>query len=651
MIKKILLLIFCFFVMIQNAFASDVFKITSVNLDTSNFMLFLSSPDYSSESAFKTIKLVKLANPSRVYFDINSGDVKQIKINQFSKNPNKVRIVLFLKEGFDYRKINFLRVNNNLIIRLKNVLPKSNYFSEIYRDQGYMSGDFAENTKFSTTDFEAKSPQTTAQQNDVLQQIQYAFSASPDKIESSAIKRIDNFGTKELKLLSGAFINDVEQNSNGFLLKSTGQLCVQKPVYGTNKVTFDLPNATLDKGFENKTFTIGKEETVSVQKYTVNKVRVTISSPNAEKFLPIFSADAQSILFVNPNTVSVNSFFTRTTSANAYFYKPIDKKTDEFIISFNSPIVQAFKRSKDEFNIYLYNAQINNKSDFKNAIKNTPLSGMTLDELSDGGYVLTAKIGDGGSAESFLGADGKSIKLILTGAGTNTEKHKSISVKKVEQTPPKPQKLIRKVYFNSEYKAKEPIKELKPLPSIPIISNHSGKKVVVLDAGHGGSDYGAIRAGINEKDINLDVTKRVEAILKSKGVIVYMTRDNDIFVSLQQRCVITAAKNPDIFVSIHVNSCTSENATGLETHYYHEGSIPLAKTVHSSLVSTVKSPDRGLLKNRFYVINHTSIPSILVEIGFISSPKERAELVGEYRKNQTAQAIAEGIIKYLNENK
>src|SRR5574344_97269 len=97
MIKKILLLIFCFFTLIQGVWAKDIFKITSVNLDTSNFMLYLSSPDNTNEPAFKAIKLVKLANPSRVFFDIesaqlvaepqnwyiNSGDIKQIKINQF----------------------------------------------------------------------------------------------------------------------------------------------------------------------------------------------------------------------------------------------------------------------------------------------------------------------------------------------------------------------------------------------------------------------------------------------------------------------------------------------------------------------------------------------------------------------------------------
>jgi len=131
-------------------------------------------------------------------------------------------------------------------------------------------------------------------------------------------------------------------------------------------------------------------------------------------------------------------------------------------------------------------------------------------------------------------------------------------------------------------------------------------------------------------------------------VVVDMTRDSDIFVSLQDRTTITAKKSPDIFVSIHVNSSVRPEITGIETHYYHQESLELAQTVHPCMVSNIKSKDRGLFKSKFYVINHTDVPAILVEIGFISNNAERAELVSEARKQATAKAIAEGILKYLN---
>lgn len=172
-----------------------------------------------------------------------------------------------------------------------------------------------------------------------------------------------------------------------------------------------------------------------------------------------------------------------------------------------------------------------------------------------------------------------------------------------------------------------------------------------MDAGHGGTDCGAIGGGIQEKDITLDIAKRVEKLLKQKGYDVKMTRSDDTFVSLQDRVEISEDYNPDIFVSIHVNSSVRPEITGVETHYYHQESISLAQTVHSALASAIQTVNRGLFKSKFYVINHTTSPAILIEIGFISNADERNQLVGETRKQATAKAIADGIQKYLQQHK
>ena len=194
---------------------------------------------------------------------------------------------------------------------------------------------------------------------------------------------------------------------------------------------------------------------------------------------------------------------------------------------------------------------------------------------------------------------------------------------------------------------KSQLQEIKPT-ILPRRSKTKNK--VVLDAGHGGSDYGAIREGINEKDINLDVTQRVEALLKSKGYKVALTRKDDTFVSLEDRVSISESEEPEIFVSIHVNSAVSTDPNGIETHYYHDYSKDLAETVHKHMIKEVGAKDRGLFKSKFYVINHTTDPAILVEIGFLSNENERNELLTDKRKQQTAKAIAEGIIEYLKEN-
>ena len=91
---------------------------------------------------------------------------------------------------------------------------------------------------------------------------------------------------------------------------------------------------------------------------------------------------------------------------------------------------------------------------------------------------------------------------------------------------------------------------------------------------------------------------------------------------------------------------------GIETHWYHDHSKPLAEVVHKHMVKQIPSAkDRGLFKSKFYVINHTTAPAVLCEIGFLSNQEERNELITDSRKQRTARAIAEGIIEYLKGRK
>ena len=100
-------------------------------------------------------------------------------------------------------------------------------------------------------------------------------------------------------------------------------------------------------------------------------------------------------------------------------------------------------------------------------------------------------------------------------------------------------------------------------------------------------------------------------------------------------------------MSIHVNSSVSPEGHGIETHYYTPASYDFAQIVHKQLANSIDAKDRGLFKSKFYVINNDIAPSILVETGFISNPEERASLLTDKRKQKTAEAIAEGIIKYI----
>lgn len=175
----------------------------------------------------------------------------------------------------------------------------------------------------------------------------------------------------------------------------------------------------------------------------------------------------------------------------------------------------------------------------------------------------------------------------------------------------------------------------------------SGLKVV-LDAGHGGYDAGAIHSGIQEKDVTLAISKLLEASLASSQIKIVQTRKDDRFVSLEERVNITRNAKPDLFVSIHCNAMQStDSIKGIESYYFTPQSIDLANTLHKKLVSKTKAPNRYVRKARFVVIRETAIPSVLMEVGFLSNPTEREKLTSSEYQKVVAKALAAGITDYL----
>ena len=145
--------------------------------------------------------------------------------------------------------------------------------------------------------------------------------------------------------------------------------------------------------------------------------------------------------------------------------------------------------------------------------------------------------------------------------------------------------------------------------------------------------------------------KNQEKLMK-KNVYVYMTRTKDETLSLEDRVNYSNEINPDIFVSIHANSTVNADSYGLETHYFKDNSYKLAQIVHNDFASYKnlkkwETIDRGVIKSRFYVINHTEAPAILIEMGFISNSDERAKLTKKGRKEDIAESITDGILEYL----
>lgn len=173
---------------------------------------------------------------------------------------------------------------------------------------------------------------------------------------------------------------------------------------------------------------------------------------------------------------------------------------------------------------------------------------------------------------------------------------------------------------------------------------------IVLDAGHGGTDTGAQRGSVQEKELTLSIARATQKVLQSRGIKVIMTRDSDTFISLQDRVNITNSVNPDMFLSVHINAMESTNTIyGIETYYQNAVSQALASSIHESLTADLEAPDRRIRKARFVVINRTEVPAVLAEVGFISNKAERDKLVSADYQEKIANALAKGAILFLNQ--
>lgn len=172
---------------------------------------------------------------------------------------------------------------------------------------------------------------------------------------------------------------------------------------------------------------------------------------------------------------------------------------------------------------------------------------------------------------------------------------------------------------------------------------------VVLDAGHGGKDPGAIGLrGIREKDVVLSITQAVARELEQQGIGVEMIRERDVFVSLQGRVQRADAVNGTIFVSIHANSIGMgrPGVNGVETYYYQSGRS-LAQIIHRNIMRRLNVRDRGVRRARFYVLRKSSMPSTLIEVGFVTGSQDSRNLASPRFRQQMAEAIAAGIVEYL----
>ncbi|RCW41829.1 MULTISPECIES: N-acetylmuramoyl-L-alanine amidase family protein [unclassified Halanaerobium] len=182
--------------------------------------------------------------------------------------------------------------------------------------------------------------------------------------------------------------------------------------------------------------------------------------------------------------------------------------------------------------------------------------------------------------------------------------------------------------------------------------NPTRKDRIVVDAGHGGFDPGAIgKSGLEEKEVNLAIALHLAQMLRDSGQDVILTRDGDEFISLKQRVSKANKSGAALFVSIHANSFNDPQSSGTETYYSRaksEKSRKLAEYLQQELETGMDLLGRGVKEENLYVIKYTQMPAVLVETAFLSNPHEESLLSEDMFRKKAARAIYRGIIKYMN---
>lgn len=642
--KFFIILVLLITALFNNVFAAELYKIKPVNFDISNSVIFVPTKTQANNNITNSIKYYKIEDSNGVILEISSatltsqpqnlffseGNLKEFQIVQ--NTPNTVRITMYFKEKFNTSNIKIGNINNNILITVKPLQPYNmNYYINTYRENETNSKDYKEEVIVTTRVIEKQETPIvnySSNNKNTMNEINQAFlNSNYQKGEVYGNYQVTDVSADN-NLRSKYHLNTITLKDNLFTISGVGTVSIEKPFMLEKplRMIFDIPNSTINKNLHNKEFTLANGDKIKSAQFNSNTTRLVVTSANAAQYIPVYSTDSQSLILTAPQNLMTNHLPDYKTNIVKTTYQKSGKE-DNLIFEFDKPLTYSIKRTSENLYIYILNAEKYNDSNFQNAIKSSPYS-KSIMHLMKTGMRLTIPVAGKENLNTYISPDGKVFKI-------SSEKAKII-----EEKPPVEENL-------QKLKKREGV-----ITSTPVYNNKKNNHIIVIDAGHGGKDCGALRNNIFEKDITLDVSDRLQSILQKRGYKVYMTRTNDTYVTLEDRVIFTENINPAVFVSVHVNSCNMESPKGIETHYYNENSLELANSVHTKLTKKIShTNNRGLLKSRFYVIKNTTVPAILVEIGFISNTAERNELTTPQRKQVTAEGIAEGIIEYLNSKK
>jgi N-acetylmuramoyl-L-alanine amidase len=440
-------------------------------------------------------------------------------------------------------------------------------------------------------------------------------------------------------------VEDIRVSDNGLLLmgRDVGtslRLANRFQLNNPSRVVFDFANAQLASKQLAQTLSSspkGSWRSIRIGQFDERTVRVAIETNQPKAFNLVRRGDpavGQGVAIESANALynSVNTQTQPTSLANVMLSKEADNGQGQLRIQSKDPMAFQIYGEGSQVVVDLLNVPLNgpamgfNVSSFdyirgltqRNLFPKAPGSSLVL-ELKGQSGGITHELLDGGRTLILSFDIPKSAVGVTQPTGPNKPWQPPASYD--PQNPPAASGSLAKAPFRAR---------------------------VVVDAGHGGKDQGASRSGVLEKDLNLSQALKLRDALEARGMTVLMTRSEDSFVPLPDISGFSNRNNPDLFISVHHNTSSNPSIYGLETYYYQPQSIALANRIHKHMVRLIGCNDRGVRKARFYVVNHTTAPSVLIEIGYLSNPTELANVQSDSRQKTAAEAIANGVVEYLN---
>ncbi len=646
--------------MLPKAFAIETLKINSINFDNSDSIIFLGT---SSSELTEEINIKKqiLSEPERVCFDIENAVItfpnatydlknsrlKQVKIAQNSTEPNIVRIVIINSEGSNPSQIKVLKIKNNIIIKLNNEKPLQQYLTQTYKETKESAIEYYEKAVAS------KQEKPTSEADEIFNKVQQAFKADSQELVRPNIEQ------KQAKLKSRFFLDNISIRNGSILIGGIGVINVEKPfiLSEPSRIVFDLPNTIVLQELRDKEFKVSESETVKIGQFEPSKARIVIKTNTPQVYHPIYSTTLQTLLLARNNNISGVHVTSQKSELTYFKEQNVNEKTDVINITFSNPIVYSITRKENKTNLTFYNLTNFDINAFNNLSKSNK-TGFYAEKYDSGIYNISFPTDENTLVDCYETLNASQLRFVFT-------KKAAKIVTSQNQTVPKPNITVQpEIRQKSEITKKEsPFANLleraqqkksikdkaDKLPSSDL--SKIKDKMIIIDPGHGGNDTGAIRNNVLEKDLTLQIAEKVREYLINKGLTkIVMTRRADTTLTLEDRVQTANSRNADIFVSIHINASVKSEIKGIETHYYSDKGYDVAKIIHKELMNDVEATDRGLFKSKFYVINHTEAPAVLLELGFISNDSERNALASDERQSNSAKAIADGIIKYLLEH-